>query len=821
MRNERCQLCNLCQSTTNVCVWGDGNPQHGIFLIGEAPGESEGRTGKPFHGRSGQLLREELRRVGLPEDVYITNLVKCRPPENRKPEPAEIKACSVYLQEEFKEHQPKYVMTLGATPTKALTKSARITEVVGKVIERDGMKYMPCFHPAYVLRDPGKMPEFRRTLKRFKDLVTGNSPQDSESNLEIRIIDRSNLEEFQRQFSGESEFVYDLETSGLDHYAPGSYINCIGMYLPASKTAWVLPIRKSPTLPPDAQKKLLNWMADQEIEGIGHNVKFDSLWLRRKFGVSFYNVFDTMLAHYMLDENSPHGLKELARFHLNAPDYDLTTSEKKGNVDAHKLFTYCARDCYYTYELSRIFRRELMRDKETRNLFEMLIMPIARLYEEIECKGHFVNMDKFRETEKQLSLRLSEVERDLNRIVGYEVNWNSPPQVGKALYGTLGLTPTVFTDKGAPSTGEAALAELSGHPIVEVLTEYRGVDKMLSTYIEGWKKFMVGPYLFLSTKIHGTVTGRFSSRLHQVPRDGTIRNLIEAPEGWTFVQADLSQAELRVAGIVSRDPELIRCYANGIDVHWRTTLQVLRMGGSKEDLQIAYRTVQVYQERRGEPIPKVMSEVLDILEGMGPDEAISINKHWKEKRKQSKGINFGYIYGMGAKKFAEYAKLRYQWEVELHESQLIREGFFHLYAALPSWHDRQRQLVKIDGEVRSLSGRKRRLPGIWSPDRVLSSECERQAINSPVQGFIGDFKAMGMLSLHDHIPQNVLQIKGEVHDSVLMWVRTDKLQETLPKIKYRMENPDLIQELGIELPIPLVVDIEVGPWGAGKTWKGN
>lgn len=1123
MRNESCKLCELHQSSVNVCVWGDGNPDYRIFLIGEAPGEAEGRTGKPFQGRSGQLLREELQRAGLPEDVYITNVAKCRPPDNRKPEPSEIKACAGYLQEEFKEHQPKFVLTLGATPTKALTKSAKITEVVGKIIERDGVKYMPCFHPAYVLRDPSKMPEFRRTLKRFKDLVGGK--QSTKTSLPVRIIDRSNLEEFQHQFQSEDEFVYDLETSGLDHYSPDSYINCIGMYLPKSKAAWVLPIRKAQTLPPDAQKKLVWWMADQPVEGIGHNVKFDSLWIRRKFNTNFYNSFDTMLAHYMLDENSPHGLKELARFFLDAPDYDLTTSEKKGNVDADKLFTYCAWDCYYTYELSRIFRRELMKDSETRRLFNELMMPMSRLYEELECEGHFVQMEKFYETEKKLSLQLSEVEKKLNVLVGYEVNWNSPAQVGKALYGTLGLTPTVFTDKGAPSTGEAALAELSGHPIVEVLTEFRSVGKMLSTYIEGWKEYMVGPYLFLSTKLHGTVcvtgdtliptnrgvipivetsigdkvlthegtwedildfipngikpiyrvtlenglqlkatdnhpylsslgwkrsdelkkgdvisvwgdpeewrecedfpkyevsswgrirnktslvirrikdctgrspkgrkqvrlvkgvfgssdeyygsakvhrlvakafipnprnlpevrhldgkawnnhftnlawgtrvdnwsdtigmgtnrktrhpqaklnwekvnqipylrslgwscekignsfdvsrkviegylkgkgwkpeiskdtrtkfyssrvikveilapemtygievnnhhshvtngivthnTGRFSSRLHQVPRDGTIRNLISAPEGWTFIQADLSQAELRVAAIISRDPELIQCYRNNIDVHWRTAMGNLRLQSSPEMTRLVKDTVLKWG---GDP-ELSWDRVIDQMMEMGHDAAIKIHKQWKEIRKQAKAINFGFLYSMGAKKFTEYAKIKYGWEISIPDAEIIRESFFSTYQALPPWHDRQKQLVKIDGYVRNLAGRKRRLPGIWSPDRMVSSEAERQAINSPVQGFIGDMKAMGMLSIYNNLQMpyggNRLKIKAEVHDSILIWVKNEYLEEMIPKIKHHMEHPELLDQLGIMLPVPIVADIEVGIWGDGVTWKGG
>jgi DNA polymerase-1 len=397
--------------------------------------------------------------------------------------------------------------------------------------------------------------------------------------------------------------------------------------------------------------------------------------------------------------------------------------------------------------------------------------------------------------------------------------------------------PSVFTDTGAPSTGEEALAGLE-HPVVKLLVEYRGGSKMLSTYAgwdlervkdlkkrkklekedSGWVQFMVGEYLYLSTKIHGTVTGRFSSRLHQVPRDGTIRNLISAPPGWTHVQADLSQAELRVVAIVSGDPELIQCYKDETDVHWRTAINNIRLGAGGDLLKLANETIAKWT--LGD-LPTHVSDICDLLEKIGHEKAIELNKAWKEIRKQAKGINFGYVYGMGARKFVEYAKVKYGWDITVSEAETIRNAFFATYSFLTSWHERQRALVKLDGYVRNLAGRIRRLPGIHSPDGSLRAECERQAINAPVQGFIGDYKTMAMLAVAEGIPdRNKLRIKGEVHDSVLLWIRTEFLDEILPQVKFLMENPPLIPELNIVLPVPIKVDIEVGDWGAGQNWKG-
>lgn len=790
------------------------------MIIGDAPSATNINRGEYLTGGPGKILISELDRVGI-KDYYATGVVKCQPPDGKKVEPSECKACAGYIQDEIKEQKPKYVLVMGATAAKSVVKAANLSSVAGKFIEKEGITYVPCYSPAYVLRDPSKEPEFKRIIKRFGDLVKGVAEIEWEEP-RVRIIDRSNLDEFMQAFPHEPEFVCDLETSGLDWYNPDSYINCVGVYLPKSQGCWVLPIRKAPTLPADAQRKLLHWMSEQHVPVTNQNWKFDSLWLYMKMGVSFYNKDDTMLMHYNLDENTPHGLKENSRLFLNAPDYDLTTAEKKGAVEAMKLFVYCGRDCYRTYRLAKLFRRMLMQDAETRNIYEHLTMPASRMYEVIEREGHHVNLKRRAEVREQLVLLLDTVEKKLNDMAGATVNWNSPKQVNEILYGTLGLTPRVFTDKGAPSSGEAALAELDGHPVVRMLTDYRSHQKMLSTYVDGWEEYMVGSSLFLGTKLHGTVTGRYSSRLHQVPRDGIIRNLIEAPEGWTFIQGDLSQAELRIAAIVSGDEELIRCYNEGIDVHWRTCVGMLKMGGSNENLLLARDTVE---KDRGDCDGMSMVAILDYLEEMGHDRAIELNKPWKEKRKQAKAVNFGFLYSMGAKKFTEYAKLKYDWEVSLQEAEDIKQAFFSTYSALPIWHDRQKTFVKMDGFVRSLIGRKRRLPGIWSPDRMVKAECERQAINSPVQGCIGDLKVMAMLDIFYNlqVPDSgaKLRVRGEVHDSILMWVKTEFLDEMLPQIKARMEHPELLDHWGISLPVPIVADLEVGTWGAGRTWKGE
>jgi DNA polymerase-1 len=422
------------------------------------------------------------------------------------------------------------------------------------------------------------------------------------------------------------------------------------------------------------------------------------------------------------------------------------------------------------------------------------------------------------ETERDVAEQLRASLVKLNAMTSREINWNSPQQVASLLYGDLKLPVVIKTDKGAPSTGEEALLAIKGkHPIAEALVEYRELEKFRSTYLDGWKEFMVGPMLYLSTKLHGTVTGRYSSRLHQVPRDGTIRSLVEAPPGWTFVQGDLSQAELRFAAILSCDTELMTCYRRGIDVHWRTLLHLIGSGSAASYVEPAWKTAAALNGRRR---PRSLSEALEVLMTAGPDRCTELWKGWKEARKTAKATNFGFLYGMMPPKFVETCKMKYGFEPTMKEAERMRETFFHLYQQLPDWHKKQKRLVHLNGYVRNLAGRMRRLPGIYSSDWSLSSECERMAINSPVQGYIGDHKAMAAIEIHETFNrEKELRIVGEVHDALLMWVRTERLEIILPRVAEIMKEPKLVREFGIKLTVPLEADLTVGPWGSGKTWR--
>lgn len=831
-RNENCNLCPLHQEATSVCVWGEQVPkllgleqsQNNVMVIGEAPGYEEDKRNRPFIGKSGKLLREELESAGI-KNYYLTNPVKCRPPNNRKPTPAEIKACRPYLDAEIAQVKPKWVVTAGNVPSKLLLKESKITQCHGKIIPKETYTGMPIYHPAYVLRDPGNLIAFRHDLAKLKRALDGEVGQETDA-FRWKLITYDNFHLFIDAFKKSPEFSYDTETNGLFIQKADFIVRSLAIGLEGC--TWVLPLQMPGTALldiPNQQKafvELFVTLAEGKI-AIAQNGKFDNNCLQRCYGVKFHLDFDTMLAHHLLDENQDHDLKYMARVELDCPEYDLTKKEKE-NPDLstpaarEKYWAYNARDAWNTLYLKRKFASRLRKDRRLRRLYYQLVMPAARAMEDIEMEGLTLDLEKYKEVEHDIRIKHRTALRTLNNMAGQEINWNSPQQIGQLLFGKLKLSVTVKTPTGAPSTGELALVNLKGrHPIIEQILKYRELEKFLSSYIEGWKSYIVEGKLYLGYKVHGTTTGRYASRLHQVPRDGTLRNIFIAPPGWKFIQADLSQAELRIAAELSGDLELVACFRpNGPDVHWRTALHTIGSGatGKYNELAIKTATTIAWLSQRPD-----LSTALEILRNAGPERAAQVDKIWKEARYQAKPCNFGFVFGMYENTFIEQCKTEYGFEPTWDEAHAFRQAYFELYQGIPKWHEKQKTLVRLDEQVTNLFGRVRRLPGIRSSDRDLRGEAERQAINSPVQGTIGDWKAAALIEIHQTLPHDKLRIVGEHHDALLMICQEGCEDEMLPQVRAIMKKPKLLDTFKIKMAVLMDCEIAMGPWGAGATYR--
>ena len=450
--------------------------------------------------------------------------------------------------------------------------------------------------------------------------------------------------------------------------------------------------------------------------------------------------------------------------------------------------TYLGYDIYYEYKLYRVFHKKLKQDRALMKLFYHLYMPGIISYETVEEHGVFIYPQQFKQVRKHLESERSKIEKSLLEMAGHEVNWNSPAQIQKLLYEELKLPVIETTESGSPSTSEATLMQLRDkHPIVELILKYRGVNIQISHFIDGWINRMWGRRLFPNFKLHGTVTGRTSCtdpNLQQVPRDPIIRNLVGAPEGWSVVEIDYSQAELRIAAIMSGDETMKRIYQTGGDIHTHT-----------------------YEMITGEKVSN--------------DKYIK-----KEQRKKAKAVNFGFVYGMGWRKFKIYARDNYGVDLTDKEAEQWRERFFQAYHSLPKWHSKQRRIVQSMGQVRSPIGRLRRLPDIYSTDKSKRAEAERQSINSPVQGFGSDLTILGMSEIMGNAqyydPDYVLDkdkffVIGTVHDATLFEVRNDYLMEFCPKAKHILEHPKALEDVfHFDTDVPIVADVAVGKsWGAG------
>ena len=631
-------------------------------------------------------------------------------------------------------------------------------------------------------------------------------------NLNARFVtNKLTRHKFLQWLKDAEAFAFDVETTTGDadlyvEYAnPPARIYTLG--IGDDKVQWIIPIdprgmkkvsRTSyqivnllPELWENEEEKvefLANlFLLAQDKFIIGQNAKFDNKYLKKLYGASFKLDFDTMLAHHLIDENTSSGLKEMANAYLGAPDYDIPKPIDFGKYSLEEVMEYNAWDIYYTFKLYKMFEAQFNNDEKLKRLFYKVIMPSARAFELVEERGIYVDPETLRVNGLKLKEEVLNLAKTLEEL-NPDINWNSTKQLGEFLFGErgLGVEPVALTPKGAPSVSESSLKLLRDtYPenekvklLVGTLLDYRGKLK-LTQFLDGWidyldKNHRMHPRYLL----HGTVTGRLSCRdpnLQQVPRDVSARSCITAEPGWILGEADYSQIELRVAAELSGDKQMQMCFNTGVDIHRLT----------------ASRTM-----------------------GVDPDEVT------KDERKKAKAINFGFLYGMGAKKFMDYAREKYEVHISLDEAKDFRKRFFNLYSGLPSWHARQIKIAHEFGFVRNKLGRIRHLtPDIYSEDTFKSSSAERQSINSPVQSFASDMTQISIARITNELPQDKIRVVGTVHDSILFEVREDS-KELCDKIYDIMTDSQYIMDtFNVTLSVPIDIEIKLGAWGKAEVYE--
>ena len=626
----------------------------------------------------------------------------------------------------------------------------------------------------------------------------------------------------------------DIETTGLDRFRDEITSIQIG-FTNVDQGKYVRRFFDWKKLGMKRALMLLTKLKDAKL--VTHNGKFDLLFLYVKTGIELKLWVDTLVMAHVCGEEEL-GLKPLVKKYFKV-DYDISKEAKTGQI-TEKFKAYGLDDVYYPMELVKIFKKKL----KIYNLEKVYKheMRAYSAYLEVEKNGMPISPRRH-EIAKKLQEQYKPI---LERLLTVgNINWNSTAQVAKILFtdkdvpvfdekgeklpntyevieysfmndiiyrgefntrkgATLfmnewkeknphlydikvklkhnyapviigygvGLKAIEKTAKGVPSVSSDVLVNYVGNPVVDDLLEYRRLTK-LETFIKSWEEIQVNDRIYPSFNITAR-TGRTtcsSPNIQQIPQDKNVRNLIEARPGWRIKEQDYSQIELRVASMFSGDANMQHAYQSGSDLHSKTT------------------------------------ELL-----FGDTSSLSPQEQ-KRKRTEAKSMNFGFLYGMSAKTFIDYAK-GYGLNITEEESEGFRNNFFKAYPTLLQWHEDCKNYARANGYTWSPIGRKRFLPDINSSNFKLRGQAERQSINSGVQGFASDMctSALADIVFSDEIDHDRCIVLGSVHDAILFEIRDDYVDEVSPIINRLMEKPSIIE--GIDIPIPIVADSEVAQaWG--------
>lgn len=828
-----------------------------ILIIGEHP---------DINPRAKTIFYDAMLAAGFEEsDFRWQNVLDEAPPEGKNITKTMIKAAKDRFHHRLKRKDPRYVVPLGNTACQALLDVQGISKLRGKPFEQGNRVILPMLHPNIALHDERYEATIIQDIMRLREVVNfGGIPEERE--LDFHIVDTwdkvkamlkdlrgkiscdletSRLYPFttmQDQLIEEGRASKDLLAAHKATHGSNNLPRVVAMQFGCRKRQWIVPMETAGIWTRKELEKIVKLVTRklEDCKVIYHNGKFDCLWMLVRFGVRWEVFFDTMLAHYLLDENDRHGLKYLAQKFLGAPDWDIDGKDKTSW--SPKNAKYACHDVFYTRQLYFVLRDMLNEDHDVKQVFNLVLMPCVGMFIEAEHRGVYIDLDKMDDAEAYLREELAKAEANLDKWAKKaelvdtkgpnkgKINWGSTKQLGDLLFRVLKIKPKPeWKTKTGYSTSESVLNQID-HPMVADLIKFRGHKQQLSFFIEGWKPYLdLEGRLHPSFKLHGTVTGRLSCEnpnLQQVPRDPRIRSLITAAPGWFLMEADLSQIELRLAADAANEHNLLAVFHSGGDPHWQTALREIERGaGYKKEV---IKTAKLHSGQKMN-----YSDAIEYILKIGGDEAVRVveewsetqrlNQHfmdWKETRKKAKAINFGYLYGMWWKKFKAYARDNYGVDVTDDEAQASREAFFELYPAFEEWHDKQRRFAQVNGYVRSLSGRKRRLPAaMGGRDTPERREAQRQAINSPIQSFANELNLMAALQMRKEFKKSWFRLVGTVHDAVLVEVRADKVEYVYNRILEIMSQPELLTDFEIELKVPIEAEAKIGAWSKGKSLK--
>ena len=573
-----------------------------------------------------------------------------------------------------------------------------------------------------------------------------------------------------------SEFCFDTETTSLDVSA--AELVGLSFSFKSHEAFWVpLPEdRKECKLILDEFKSVFE---NEDIRKIGQNIKYDLLVL------SWYDVnikgelFDTMIAHYLIQPDQRHNLDSLAENYLNYKNIkyeDITGKKGKNQINMRqaiaqypeKLCDYAAEDADITWQLKIIFEKELAKNNMI-DLAGKIEMPLIPVLADMEKAGVNLNVDSLKQYSIELTELIINTEKEIYKLAGTEFNISSPKQMGEVLFNKLKLDDKAKKTKtGQYSTGEEILVKLKDkHPVIEKILDFRGYKKLLSTYVDALPKLVNKKTGKIHTSFNQAVaaTGRLSSvnpNLQNIPireeMGKKIRKVfIPSDDKHVFFSADYSQIELRLMAHLSKDENLIMAFNNKEDIHAATAAKIYNI-----------------------PLDEVTGKM----------------------RSKAKTANFGIIYGISAFGLAQ------RLNISRKEGKELIDGYFESYPKVKEYMEASIKLAREMGYVETMMGRRRRLPDINSRNAVVRGMAERNAINAPIQGSAADIIKLAMINIYSKMNKAGLKSKMiiQVHDEL----NFDVLQTELEKVKSIVVNE---MENAVKLVVPLIVD-----FGTGNNW---
>ena len=560
--------------------------------------------------------------------------------------------------------------------------------------------------------------------------------------------------------------AFDTETTSLTPI--GATMVGMSFAVKAGEAYW-LPIPQDKEQGKYVIERVKEVMEDASIPKVGQNIKYDIEVLSAYHIEVKGELYDTMVAHYLIDPESRHGMDTLSRRYLSyrTMSYEEMMGGEKDirRVPKDRLKDYACEDADITLRLWETFE-PMLTEKGVKTLFHTLEMPLVKVLSQMEATGVCIDTAALKELSSSFSQQLTDIENRIYEVAGGTFNLNSPKQLGEVLFQRLGIGDKLKkTRTGKISTSEEVLSALAPeNPIVADILEYRSLGKLISTYLEALPR-EINP---ITGRVHTsynqtlTATGRLSSsspNLQNIPirtpRGSKIRAAFTSSDKSRIIMAaDYSQVELRIIASLSDEEAMIDAFAAGEDIHRSTAARVF---------------------------------------GVGIDEVT------KEQRSHAKSVNFGIIYGISAHGLTRQTSLTHRQAGE------VIKSYYEAYPRLTDYIESQKEFARTHGYVETIMGRRRYLPDINSRNATVRGMAERNAVNAPIQGSAADIIKRAMIDINDVINKENLSSRMimQVHDELVFDVTREELEYMKDMVREKMQGAWVHR-------VPLLVEIGVG-----------